>query len=278
MKIDHDVHITLSGFCYDENVMDLQSLRQLVIYCVVHTFSQAKRGWYDGNLEFLSTIAKCDEQTARRHLKDLCDKGYIEAIPRAGKTTIYKVIPLTSMIPLTKCNPLQNEQQPLTFSANTPYTNVTPHLKEELKNNKESDTHAHTGESLGYIDFDSWWNIYDMKEYAGQYADCKRYWIDMTPEQQHIAWDHTKAFAPVNRERTTKRQPKYYLLDKDWMNDISTIKGAAAAFHFLDGQEIAWCMEHGVKLSQVQTSDGLFKIMKAEDAKQSKLKIIQEEW
>lgn len=278
--VPDEAHYTVLGVLI--NNLEFEDLEECVTFAIVQGMSQAKRGVYDGNLSFMSRLIFASEDTARRRLQTLVDKGYIKATERAGKTTLYQAITLEEVRqknegPLANCDPSQIATPcglrgvPLAKSPSTPSTSATPDLKVNIKlKEKESNAHTHE-EEIEYREgeyseeFLGWWNLYGMTEWRSDIDHCWTKWKLMTLAEREQLMRHTEVFAPYNNSKASKKRPRWYIDDGEWKNNPRTITGfQKEEIKSLDGIEMEYNWRNGIKMVQVITPEQKYLVITEE--------------
>lgn len=280
--VPDDAHYTVQGIHI--NNLKFDDLEECVTFAIVQGMSQARRGVYDGNIAFLSRLIFASEDTARRRLQTLVEKGYITATERAGKTTLYQAITLEEVRqrneqPLANCDPSQIatprslQGVPLAKTPSTPSTGATPHLKVNIKlKEKENSTHTQEDEFQGYREgaysdeFLDWWNLYGMTDWRADIEHCWVKWGIMTLAEREQLMRHTEVFAPINLTKANKKRPRWYIDDGEWKNDIRTITGyQQEEINSLQGIEMEYNWKNGIEMVQVIRPDGKYIVITTED-------------
>ena len=81
-------YITILGWMTN---LDIKG-NELLVYAVIHGFSQDKDSYFHGSISYLCNWTKTSEVCMIEVLKKLVDKGLLEKITRDGTTNLYRTI------------------------------------------------------------------------------------------------------------------------------------------------------------------------------------------
>jgi len=82
-----------------------ESLTEVAVYCYIQGFSAAEtpEQAYYGAVDTIAEVFKISRHTAQRVLSTLENKGLITKKSRAGKTTVYRSVPLQNVLNSDPC-------------------------------------------------------------------------------------------------------------------------------------------------------------------------------
>lgn len=95
---------------------------ELIVYAIIHGFTQAEKQWFTGSRKYLADFASCSVGTVDNCLKNLVDKGLLEKQEYESngvKFCHYRII----------CTPTTNFMPPPPQNLCHPTTNFMPHNK-----------------------------------------------------------------------------------------------------------------------------------------------------
>ena len=84
--------------------------------------------------------------------------------------------------------------------------------------------------------------------------------------------EHTRLFAAGNLAKKSPKRPNWYLLDRVWEEPVVTAMPPV----FLSGLEQDECRRSGIAMVQVRAPDGLFRIMRKDEAGRCGMEIVRD--
>lgn len=83
---------------------------ELIVYAIIHGFSQDKDSYFYGSIEYLSEWTGTSKQCVQYTLNNLVERGLLSKISRDGRTSLYRTInPFEDKTEIKEKNPIKEE-------------------------------------------------------------------------------------------------------------------------------------------------------------------------